>query len=80
MSRRMLYETTPPARLKIFPAEQLQRLLDQLTPHFSLILGGQASSPHHVHNTVAEHGSIGSDHFGDGQCSGDLHCRYAGFF
>ena len=76
----MLYQTRPLTRLKIFPAEQLQRLLDKLTPHFFLILGWQASSPHHVHDTVAKQGTIGSDHFGDRQCSGNLHCWYAGLF
>ena len=57
-----------------------QRFLDQSAAHFFLFLRRDADIAHHLNNPVAEYDPIGSDHFGDRQCRGDLHRRNTGFF
>lgn len=58
----------------------LQRLADQLPPHFFFLLRREFSVANNVNDAVAEHDSVGADHFGNGQRRGDLHGGDAGFF
>src|SRR5262245_18488329 len=59
-----------PARL-----QGLERLLDQLAPQLLLCIGANPCRTWDVHNAVAQHDAIGSDHFSDGNGRSNLNCR-----
>ena len=67
-------------RLPAISAQCSQRLLDQFAPQFFFLISRHLGVADDVDDAVTEHGSIGTDHFGDGQGRGDLHGRDAGFF
>ena len=60
--------------------QSAERLFDQLAPHFLFFLRRHFGIADDVDDAVAEHGSVGADHLGDGQGGGDLHGWNTGFF
>ncbi len=60
--------------------QRRQRIFDQLASEFFFFIGRHVRVTDDVHDAVAEHYAVGTDHFCYRQCRSDLHRRDAGLF